>query len=287
MNKNVVKKGKWEEWELEYLRDNYGKITSNEIAKKINRTKSAVQLKANRSGLEVEDKYFYNQDFFETINNEHKAYWLGFIMADGSVNYNRDNRNYEMSIKLKKSDDEHLKKFNKSINGNVPVTYIKRLGVFSDYRYNNKKYYECCQIRLYSQKIVSDLISLGIYQNKTQKETHLPNLSDELLWQFIRGFLDGDGHISVPKDNNKYGYRIGFTNNCESFLFALKDFFNKYGIVSHINSDKNTYKLEMRNKKSILKFLKHCYDNPTIYLDRKYTSYIKLKSLLSEVETFQ
>lgn len=31
-------------------------------------------------------KYKYNQDYFNEINTEEKAYWLGFIMADVCIN---------------------------------------------------------------------------------------------------------------------------------------------------------------------------------------------------------
>lgn len=30
-------------------------------------------------------KYFHNEDFFEVIDTEEKAYWLGFMFADGYI----------------------------------------------------------------------------------------------------------------------------------------------------------------------------------------------------------
>ena len=30
-------------------------------------------------------KYSLNDDYFSVIDNEHKAYWLGFLYADGSL----------------------------------------------------------------------------------------------------------------------------------------------------------------------------------------------------------
>lgn len=35
--------------------------------------------------------YHHNENYFETIDNEHKAYWLGFMFADGHIS-NYDNR---------------------------------------------------------------------------------------------------------------------------------------------------------------------------------------------------
>ena len=47
------KKRKWTEEELEYLFDNYGKIPSQEIAVKLNRTQHAVKNKLARSGVSI------------------------------------------------------------------------------------------------------------------------------------------------------------------------------------------------------------------------------------------
>ncbi|MED4883897.1 LAGLIDADG family homing endonuclease [Bacillus smithii] len=276
----VVHKGRWSEKEINFLKDNYGKITANEIGRILGRTKSAVQLKANRLGLEVEDKYYYKKDFFKVIDTEEKAYWLGFIMADGCVR--KTARNHELCIKLKGSDIHHLKKFNKCINGNIEVTKFTREGIFSDQRYNTGKKYEGCQIRLYSSEMVNDLISHGVYPDKSHKDISIPNLSNDLKWHFIRGFLDGDGHIKVPKKNKKYGYEIGFTCNSESFLMELKSFFNLFNIKSHIYPNRNYYRLQIRHKKSIITFLKCCFDNASIFLERKYNKYLQLKKLLSE-----
>ena len=38
-----------------------------------------------RLTYEVDKDIEYNKDFFETLDTEEKAYWFGFIMADGFV----------------------------------------------------------------------------------------------------------------------------------------------------------------------------------------------------------
>ena len=35
-------------------------------------------------------KYFHQEDFFENINTEEKAYWLGFMFADGYISEKRN-----------------------------------------------------------------------------------------------------------------------------------------------------------------------------------------------------
>lgn len=35
-------------------------------------------------------KYFHNENFFENIDTEEKAYWLGFMFADGYISEKRN-----------------------------------------------------------------------------------------------------------------------------------------------------------------------------------------------------
>ena len=273
-----MKPKKWSEEELEFLKNNYKNMTHKELSEVLGRTKSAVINKQHQLGL-VKSKYKYNKQYFKNIDTNEKAYWLGFIYADGYVSYNEQQGNYEFGIKLQKSDQEHLKKLNKCLDGNVPVATHKRQ-TFLHYGYD--KYYEGCSIRFYSKEMVLDLMDKGVIQNKTYDLKFPTQYSDEFTWHFIRGFMDGDGHICEPNSTG-YGYRVGFTCISYDFLNDLKTFFNKYGIVSHINLDKkngHTYKLEIRNKESICKYFDNCYKNSEIYLDRKYKKYKILEELL-------
>ena len=56
-------------------------------------------------------KYSLNENYFETIDNEEKAYWLGFISTDGNI-YKRDNNGtIILSFNLNIRDKKHLEKF--------------------------------------------------------------------------------------------------------------------------------------------------------------------------------
>ena len=63
-----------------------------------------------RSNKENSRKYYINHNYFEIINTEEKAYWLGFIYADGYVQSNRNTKN--IGITLSNIDYNHLIKFN-------------------------------------------------------------------------------------------------------------------------------------------------------------------------------
>jgi intein/homing endonuclease len=275
------KTGRWSIYEINLLKELYGNINTDILADRLNRSKVSIHLKANRSGFKFPEKYAYDIDYFESIDSQDKAYWLGFIFADGCVIYNKKDRCYEFSIHLKKTDDGHLRKLNNCLNGNVIVTYhTAKPFVHKGY----DKEYETCIIRFYSIKLVRDLIDKGVYQNKTNRLVFPTYLNEELTWHFIRGFMDGDGHLCIPNDGDRYGYRVGFTSNSRNFLESLQRVLSRHNIVSHVNRDKSSHKLEIRERKSVKKFIDNTYNNANIFLDRKYDTYLKLNALLSPLE---
>ena len=54
-------------------------------------------------------KYSYNTSIFKQIDTEEKAYWLGFLYADGYVS------DKGVELALKESDYNHLIKFDRFI----------------------------------------------------------------------------------------------------------------------------------------------------------------------------
>ena len=52
--------------------------------------------------------YKYNENFFEKIDSPRKAYWLGFLYADGCILDQRKSKILE--ITLSKNDKNHLQK---------------------------------------------------------------------------------------------------------------------------------------------------------------------------------
>ena len=69
-------------------------------------------------------EYYYNKDYFKIINNEHKAYWLGFLYADGYVEpiYRKDKiKAFRLELSLQESDEDMLLLFKKDIETNVAI----------------------------------------------------------------------------------------------------------------------------------------------------------------------
>ena len=56
-------------------------------------------------------KYNFSESIFQTIDSPEKAYWLGFLYADGYNSYKGI-----VSLCLNEEDVDHLEKFKKILN---------------------------------------------------------------------------------------------------------------------------------------------------------------------------
>lgn len=266
IRENIKSQREWAEEEIQYLKDNYKSKTYNEIAKTLGRSKAAVDLKINRLGL-VKSKYEYNHNFFQDIQTEAQAYWCGFIMADGCVSVNKKTNSCELCIKLQASDSNHLKKFNKSISGNVPVTFFDEYVLLPNK--TEKFLSHQCQIRLYSEEIVHDLEKYGVIQNKSLVKQFPKNIPEHLMNHFIRGYFDGNGTIIFSQKSRS----CSFCTGSESFANSLYRFINdnvcKTSNVYKTN-DVHSFRFQINSCSSIYSFLNYLYTDATIYLDRKF-----------------
>lgn len=127
--------------------------------------------------------YCFNENYFKSIDSSEKAYWLGFIYADGYVTGNK------FGIALSVVDINHLMKFKESIQSSYPIkTY------FSSLPYKSIEY---CRMILNSKSFVSDLKDKGVIYNKSLV-IEFPSeeiLNKKFYKDFIRGYFDGDGSL--------------------------------------------------------------------------------------------
>ena len=253
------------EEQIEYLKDNYDKMTYSEIAAKLGFTERQVRGKINNMGLSKLKKF--NKNYFSNIDTSNKAYWLGFIYADGYIIENKTNRNYELGIELNRNDVKLLEEFNNELGGVHSICFKHNKKEFNGYKYET----DSCIIRIYSKNIVCDLMKLNIFQNKTNRK-EFPEC-DKFFFEFLRGFMDGDGCIHVSKNNHII---LKFTNSNINFLEYLKQTVNKkLDIDGHIYKENDKkYQLVYFKKCDVKSILDKIYeDHNCVKLDRKYMIY--------------
>jgi len=240
----------------EYLYDLNTSITG--LCKKYDISKNALSNRLKNKKIPIRRrKYNYNESHFHEINYEWKAYWLGFIAADGHIYKSKK----QLSILLKRTDKNHLYKF-ANIFG-VPVSDGKSFDI------RTKKTYYNSRVVLSSKKLVKDVIDKGVTLNKTISLNGdiFGCVTEELLPHFIRGYFDGDGGVSR---GHKKEINISFVGT-KIFLTKLRDvLIDRVGLNRVKVTDLNTYAYLLWGGNYQLRHLYYwLYKDASIFLERK------------------
>lgn len=192
------------------------------------------------------------EDYFDIIDSEHKAYWLGFIFADGNVHKN------ELSIEIHEKDKALLEQFKEDLNLNSKITI------------RHRKNTSVCCIRMTSSHLCNSLAQYGIIPNKTKNVHHLPEVPIDFLPHFLRGLIDGDGWITIDKSGY---YHIGFVSNYQSVCEDFKKYCNI--LTNNLCKAKITRKgktpcFQIQGKQATKQLATVLYKDNTICLSRKY-----------------
>lgn len=208
-----------------------------------------------------------NEDYFEKIDNERKAYWLGMLLADGSIIKKSDN-SYRIKLELKVEDKYIIEEFTKDIESDLKVRDYK-------YEYKDRKAKHNAMLSVASTKMAHDLSRYGIVPKKTLKNNSIPNIPDEYLHHFIRGYFDGDGGITLikPKDQNIHRAKISFCADKKLSSELENLLLNKLNITSKTIDMKkyghNILSVRFGKNEDIKRFYNYIYKDATIYLKRK------------------
>jgi hypothetical protein len=231
------------------------KLKAKEIGKILNIDRRVASKYLKEAGI-VFSKYNktdINSEIFDQIDTEEKAYWMGFLFADGCVS---DKGSIELSLQL--LDLPHLEKFKKFL------------------KYDGKIYADHfrCRLCFRDQKIAQDLRKWGCIERKSlvlefpKKEA----ISYLLLPHFIRGYFDGDGHI-----RKKGSISIEIVGT-PFFLQSMQEILGTTGRIAKLKSKAFSITFSGNNARIFCSII---YDQPAVYLERKYAAY------LSQIEKYE
>lgn len=206
-------------------------------------------------------KYSLNENYFDEIDTQNKAYFLGLLYADGS----NDTKNNRITISLQESDKHILESFRTELQTNAPLDFL-------EYSKKKETYSNQYRLNIYNKHMSKRLEQLGMVANKSLLLEFPDFLDDNLVRHFIRGFFDGDGHVS----NKAYCTNMVSTYSfCQSVQKILSLINIKSKICNTWNPETSTRTLRMTNKESCAKFLDYIYCDATLYLIRKYNIYLQ------------
>ena len=209
------------------------------------------------------------KDYFKKIDTQEKAYWLGFLYADGCVS--KDFKSIIMQLHIQ--DIKHIERFKKDIDSHSDIKISK------DGKY--AKIVVCCK------EMCMDLNDKGCVPAKSlileyPSENIVPK---ELIIHFIRGYFDGDGCISYTE-----GYRKRPDLKSDKLYLRKKWDFKIVGTYSMMNGiakelnltnklynqikGKNNYTLKCGGTNKVRDIMSRLYNNSTVHLERKYEKYL-------------
>lgn len=250
-------------------------ISLTKMAKREGTSRQTLAKYFKQLGVEIvnkQNRLKFDNTIFDSIDTEKKAYWLGFIFADGTISSSPleagKKPKYTMEISLKADDFHHLEKFN------AFMKYEKN-GVKIQDAKCGKVICKRCRWLITDKHLWETLNNYGCTPRKSltlkfPKESIFK--SRDLIRHFIRGYFDGDGCFTRHIYHSTVSPSVSF--------LGTKEFLDKISEYSQIESsyrhDKRhtefTWILEYHKEPGI-ELINYLYNNCTIFLDRKYKLY--------------
>ena len=227
------------------------------ICGKATRTFYGVLRRAGKEARPIR-KYSLDESFFDVIDSEEKAYWLGFISADGCVTKN------SIVIEISDKDEEHLEKLLVSLKSNYNI--YEREVEKSDgiHRY--------VSVSINSKKMVNSLYKLGVSERKSLTIKPPLDKLNGLDVHYWRGVFDGDGGMTFPRETQGKGagaisvYLVGSYDMVDSFSKFIS---NKIETKAQTRKHESIFRVTYSGNALPKKVIKYMYSNSSIFLDRK------------------
>jgi hypothetical protein len=197
--------------------------------------------------------YFYDENFFEKIDTEAKAYFFGFVCADGWIKYTNDNP-LAVCLEIQRGDREILEAWREVMGEGAPE--IKER--------TQKDGSHKVRLVFHSVKMARDLEKLLGCRNKTFELGDVTGaVPTHLMRHFVRGVCDGDGTAVHEKSRLRISFRGTW-----AFLEGLQRVIPEPTGLCRGNQDwpalhTNTHRAGIR-----LSFW--MYEDATIFLKRKW-----------------
>ena len=230
-------------------------MTANDLSFLLGRTKASIHHRASQMDLVkpqgYQRRYVINEEYFSRIDSFDKSYFLGLIWADGTVSNNL------LQLSFKEPDKSLLEKFNYYTESSYPI---------HTYKHKNKNHANSCMLKVTSKPMCQDLKNYGIIPRKTYG-TSEPVMPAKYGSHFLRGLIDGDGHIS-----SRYN-AIKVTNTEVTCNWICKFLQKEIGIKGSIRKENHAHAYVWyiggrQQCKSLINFL--YTDSEGLYLPRKY-----------------
>lgn len=202
----------WTKEMLKTLREIYPTATKEELVEKIGAPLYVIRHKAIKLGLRTDRKLKYarqvktlternvscNIRYFDTWTDE-MAYILGFLFADGNIT----KRKCDVVVGLAITDLCVLEYIKEAVKSTRKLRFYPAHTDKHGYHHQESVYLTI------GSKIVADrLMALGMMPRKTYRDDPFPDVPDEFLPHFVRGYFDGDGTAFIREKDKLLSVRF-------------------------------------------------------------------------------
>lgn len=236
-----------------------GGISLPEISDKMGVCKATIYKALKIKGIEHKPnrKYSLNENYFDEIDSEDKAYFLGLLYSDGS------NNGDGFYITLQDRDVNILNSFKQCLGYSGELRTILS---------KNKNWKNYKSLNISSKKMAQVLENIGCNRNKTIN-AKFPKIPIELMNHFIRGVFDGDGSIWISRD--QMGFSIVGNSNIVSNIA------NILNLNCHLDVKvrrPKRYKCDIsiysfQGNLQCERVFEYLYKNSNYYLERKFLKF--------------
>ncbi|HSI67640.1 MAG TPA: LAGLIDADG family homing endonuclease, partial [Planococcus sp. (in: firmicutes)] len=204
--------------------------STTEIGNLSNVSSRYIRLILNKNNVEMRPvgswkrKFEVNENFFKIWSNN-MAYILGFFMADGCI------VNDQQTISFAQKEKYILEQIKEKLNSDHPIIQNPNTGVYV--------------LNIHSKIMKSDLRSIYGITSKKSKELKFPNVPEEFISHFIRGYFDGDGYV------NYKSFFVSIVGGSLKFMEELQKVIEYHGFETNFTSHTNHYRVYVSGRKTI------------------------------------
>lgn len=197
--------------------------------------------------------------WFAVLDTEAKAYWAGFLLADGCVIRSPKGSSYVV-LRLSSKDEERILELRAAVGSTRPVT--RHIG-----RYQNS----LSTIRIGCRPMADDLARYGVVPRKTKGHPMPEGVAPGMMRHFLRGYFDGDGHIGRRghKTAHAMQYQVAICGTHGFCLWMQEQFCLATGVSGRVSVSKGCSRLDLGGNPQVSRWMEWMYADSTVFLERK------------------
>lgn len=244
----------------------------NDIARRLDRHRVTIGQYLKSEGIDTRarrhSRYSFDEDFFQSIDTVDKAYWLGFLLADG----NCGPRTVRSQLAI--IDRGHLEKLARTVRYDGPImeaVTIKRIPGQPDVEFRN------ATLALSSVRMRKSLMDKGWDGFKRGGDlTIVRSVRHDLRSHLLRGLFDGDGCIHWTQRSMFFTFVDAHETVATWYRDELRSRLGLFAVKVSQMGRKNAFSFHFGGNLQVRRIMDMLYAGEGPFLERKREKYGRL-----------